>query len=173
MKFGGKTISTLGYADDAALLDRDIVTASARVTSIAQGSRTDADMVISIDKTEGMHVREQGRVPRATAAEAAAVCKEVCPHPGCNRVFLNTHGMKCHADKCRWRIRIGQNHQSQGDHALTQTEIPRSMEGLWNRRRHLGTPEQSSPECGQGISSDERPLRPRTTTSLTTLQSTM
>jgi hypothetical protein len=103
VKFGGKVISTLGYADDAALLDTSIETATARVTAIAAGSRDDADMIISIDKTEVMQVREQDRVSRATTEEAANVCKVVCPHTGCGRIFLNVHDMKCHAGRCRWK----------------------------------------------------------------------
>ena len=45
--FGGANVHTLGYADDAALLDSDKAVATARVTSIATGSRKDADMEIS------------------------------------------------------------------------------------------------------------------------------
>ena len=59
INLGGDTVHTLGYADDAGLLDGDIATATKRVTSIAQGSRTDADMEISIAKTEVMTVEEQ------------------------------------------------------------------------------------------------------------------
>ena len=101
--FGGRVVSTLGYADDAALLDHSSAVATDRVTSIANGSRKDADMEISIAKTEVMQVREQDRVPRATAEEAANVCKHVCPHAGCGKVFLNIHAMKCHAGRCRRR----------------------------------------------------------------------
>ena len=56
INLGDTRIHTLGYADDAALLDYDIGTASSRVTTISQGSRQDADMVISVPKTKGMHV---------------------------------------------------------------------------------------------------------------------
>ena len=58
----GVIIHTLGYADDAALLDfgdeEGIKRASLRVTSIAVGSTKDADMDISIAKTKVLHVRE-------------------------------------------------------------------------------------------------------------------
>ena len=50
-------VFTLGYADDAALLDEDIKVSTTRVTSISSGSRQDADMVISVEKTEVMHVQ--------------------------------------------------------------------------------------------------------------------
>ena len=100
IRFGGETVHTLGYADDAALLDTDITVATARITSISQGSKRDADMEISVDKTEVMHVEEQGRAAKASDAELKGVCKQ-CPHVGCNRVFFNAHGCKCHAGKCR------------------------------------------------------------------------
>ena len=101
IRFGDKVVDTLGYADDAALLDNDIAISTTRVTAIAQGSRKDADMEINVDKTEVMHVVEQDRVEPATDAELKAVCKFKCPHVGCSRVFQNAHGCKCHAGKCR------------------------------------------------------------------------
>ena len=82
------------------MLDEDKDVATERVSAIAQGSRDDADMQINIDKTEIMHVKEQGRVSKTTQEEAKAVCKFVCPHIGCNRAFLNVHGCKCHAGRC-------------------------------------------------------------------------
>ena len=56
--FGGRRVHTLGYADDAALLDDNIQKSSDRVTSISVGSKRDADMTISIAKTEFMQVCE-------------------------------------------------------------------------------------------------------------------
>ena len=78
-------------------------TATARVTAIAQGSLKDADVSINSDKTEVVHFCEQGRVPASTAAEMQAVCKHKCPHVGCNRVFFNSHGLKCHKGNCKWK----------------------------------------------------------------------
>ena len=101
--FGALRVSTLGYADDAALLDNNIETSTNRVTAIAQGSRKDADMEISIAKTEVMHVCPQGKTTITTAEEAKKVCKFKCTNIGCNKVFKNLHGMKCHAGRCRWR----------------------------------------------------------------------
>ena len=101
IQFGGINLHTLGYADDAALLDLSIEKATERVTSISKGSVLDADMVISVAKTEVMHVTEQDRVPPATTPELEDACKFVCPHIGCDRVFFNVHGCKCHAGKCR------------------------------------------------------------------------
>ena len=99
----GKRITTLGYADDAALLDERHEVSTDRVTNISKGSREDADMIINITKTEAMHVKEQGRVNPATHEEAKAVCKYVCPHIDCSKVFYNAHGCKCHAGKCGMR----------------------------------------------------------------------
>ena len=62
MPFAGDTIHTLAYADDAALLDKDVATATARVSAISKGSRKDVDMTINSDKTEVVHFREQSRV---------------------------------------------------------------------------------------------------------------
>ena len=60
--FGGKCLHTLGYADDAALIDGSNEMASKRVSSIAAGSKDLADMEINITKTESMHVKRQQRV---------------------------------------------------------------------------------------------------------------
>ena len=100
--FGGQRIHTLGYADDTALLDSGCDTATDRVTSISAGSRKDADMTINIDKTEVMHVEEQGRVTSVTTQEAAKACKYACPNPGCKKVFFNAHG-------CKWIPETAQN----------------------------------------------------------------
>ena len=101
VRFGDIRVDTLGYADDAALLDADINISTARVTSIASGSRRDADMEISVEKTEVMHVEEQGRLDPANTEELKGVCTFECPHVDCKRVFQNAHGCKCHAGKCR------------------------------------------------------------------------
>ena len=97
-------IHTLGYADDAALLDHGnpagIARASTRVTNIATGSRADADMSISIAKTKVLHVRAQDPVSATTDAEARAVCKYTCPHIDCGFQFRTKLGMQIHAGKC-------------------------------------------------------------------------
>ena len=101
VQFENIRMDTLGYAGDAALLDEDIKVSTTRVTSISSGSRQDADMIISVEKTEVMHVEEQGRVSTASAEELEGVCKFECPHVDCKRVFYNAHGCKCNAGKCR------------------------------------------------------------------------
>ena len=98
--FGGTTVHTLGYADDAALLDETPETATERVTAIAVGSKADADMLISVSKTKTMHIRRQERCGPITDKEAKAHAKFKCPHVGCNYVFHSKHGLKIHAGKC-------------------------------------------------------------------------
>ena len=70
-------IHTLAYADDAALPDDGdhdgISRGTERVTSIASGSRAEADMDISIIKTKVLHVRAQSR--RSPAQEAVNAYK--------------------------------------------------------------------------------------------------
>ena len=53
--FGGTRLHTLGYADDAALLDTGVSTATARVNAISRGSRASADMNINVASEDGMH----------------------------------------------------------------------------------------------------------------------
>ena len=103
MDFGGQRLHTLGYADDAALLDGSIDMASTRVTAIAAGSRKDADMTINIAKTKVMHVGAQDEVTPTTETEAKEICTFVCKNVGCDWVFHNAHGAKCHQGKCRYR----------------------------------------------------------------------
>ena len=77
VQLGDQLVHTLGYADDAALLDNNIQVASRRVNAIASGSKADADMCINVGKTEFMHVRKQDDVPAATKQECKAVAKFV------------------------------------------------------------------------------------------------
>ena len=97
--FGGVRLHTLGYADDAALIDDCPHRSSERVTRIARGSNMDADMQINISKTECMHVKRQQRVHTPNTAEAKQVCKFVCKNVGCGWVFGNKHGLKIHQSK--------------------------------------------------------------------------
>ena len=100
-------IHTLGYADDVALIEygeeKGIKNLSTRLTNIAEGSKKDADMSISIEKTKTLHVREQDPVSKTRAEEAAEVCKYVCPHLNCEHRFLTKRGMQIHASRCEWR----------------------------------------------------------------------
>ena len=70
----GTIIHTLGYADDAALVDLGdavgVIRATERLSKIATGSLNDADMQISIQKTKDMHIRRQDPINDTTPAEA-------------------------------------------------------------------------------------------------------
>ena len=100
----GTIVHTLGYADDAALIDcgdaAGVTRASMRVTSIAAGSERDADMSISISKTKVLHVQEQDATTATAPTEAVKLCKFSCPHHLCSHQFLTKHGMLVHAGTC-------------------------------------------------------------------------
>ena len=100
-------VHTLGYADDAALIESGeeagVTRMSCRVTEISNGSREDADMQINVDKTKVLHVRQQQKVSETTELEAKQVCKFECPHTGCNFKFNSKRGMQVHAGRCRWK----------------------------------------------------------------------
>ena len=49
-------LSECEYAGDAALVDKDAATATARVTAIAEGSLRDAAMAIFVRKSKAMHI---------------------------------------------------------------------------------------------------------------------
>jgi hypothetical protein len=70
MKHTGTWIHTLGYADDAVLVDESVEMATLRVNTIAVGSRKDADMNINVKKTECMHLRTQDPLHKPTKEEA-------------------------------------------------------------------------------------------------------
>ena len=102
--FGVVRLHTLGYADDATLIDMNPTIASARVSSIAQGSKRDADMKINIAKTECMHVKRQQSEDTPDQADAEKVCKYKCNHIGCGWIFGNKLGLKIHQGKwCKWK----------------------------------------------------------------------
>ena len=104
VEFGGVNLHTLGYADDAALVDSNAEIASERVSSIAQGSKSEADMEINIEKTECMYVKRQQRVETPDEAAAAKVCKYKCKNPGCGWIFGNRLGLRIHQGKwCQWQ----------------------------------------------------------------------
>ena len=66
-------VSSLEYADDAALLDESVEKASHRLSAIASGSRTDTAMDISIPKTKAMHIHKQVRVSKSETHEIDAL----------------------------------------------------------------------------------------------------
>ena len=100
-------IRHLGYADDVAAVDvgsnEGIQRLSNRVISIAQGSKKDADMVLSKEKTVALHVQEQDETSDTTPEEASNICKFVCPHLNCGFKFMSLAGLKVHMGRCSWK----------------------------------------------------------------------
>ena len=93
------TMSKFEYADDAALIDEDATTATARVTAIANGSLNDAAMVISERKIMAMHIHPTTRVSATKEAEVVALqLKHACNR--CSRTFPTQRGLKIHVS--RW-----------------------------------------------------------------------
>ena len=72
------------------------------VTSIASGSKKDADMDISLKKTKSLHAsaHEQHKV---SPEEAKEVCSFTYPHLNCGKTFFNLQGLKIHAGRCPWK----------------------------------------------------------------------
>ena len=82
-------------ADDAALVDADAATATARVTALAAGSLTDAAMVISQAKSRVMHIHRKTHVSSTTEAEVEAL-KLAHKCDACSRTFPTQREMKIH-----------------------------------------------------------------------------
>ena len=104
---GKLIVHLLGYADDVAVMDsgskEGILRLSIRVISICQGSREDADMDLSTEKTFCLHVKRQDEISPMTPEEARAQCKFVCPHLNCGHKFTTKVGLKIHMSRCEWR----------------------------------------------------------------------
>ena len=100
-------VHLLGYADDVAVVDsgspEGIQRLETRVTDISRGSREDADMQLSTDKTKALHVMIQDPVSPTTAEEATNQCKFTCPHLNCNFKFMTKSGLRIHMSRCEWR----------------------------------------------------------------------
>ena len=67
-------MSKLEYADDAARIDEDATTATARDTTIANGSLNDAAMVSFERKSKAMHIHQTTRVS-APATDAPSLSR--------------------------------------------------------------------------------------------------
>ena len=92
-------MSKFEYADDAALVDDDVATATTRVTAIAAGSLNDAAMVISEKKSKAMHIHPTTRVRGTKEEEVVALkLKHVCDR--CSRTFPTLRGLRIHVS--RW-----------------------------------------------------------------------
>jgi hypothetical protein len=93
------TISSLEYADDAGLLDSNAQQASDRISKIAEGSRSDAAMEISIVKTKAMHVHKKVPVSDTTEDEICNLnLKYKCPN--CHKDYPTKRGLAVHQG--RW-----------------------------------------------------------------------
>ena len=93
-------IRILGYADDAALLERELDIMLQRLTTLADGARQDADMQVKMAKTFSQHVgrRESAAVEHE---EAVAVQKEYKNECGfCGRRFKTKRAVKIHEASC-------------------------------------------------------------------------
>ena len=74
------------YADDAALFDKNAATATAKMTTIAEGSLRDAAMAISARNSKAMHIHEATRVSSTQEHEVEALnLKHKCE--ACGRTF--------------------------------------------------------------------------------------
>jgi hypothetical protein len=96
-------IEELEYADDAALADKTAREASERVSRLAAGALKDADMEISVPKTEAMHVRDQPAVSPVRRAdytdkELAKLLKHKCEY--CGDGFDTKQGRNQHVTSC-------------------------------------------------------------------------
>ena len=92
------TMSKFEYADDAARIDEDATTATARVTAIANGSLNDAAMVISEKKRMAMHIHSTTSLSATKEAEVVALqLKHACDRY--SRTFPTQRGLKIHVSR--------------------------------------------------------------------------
>ena len=66
-------MSKFEYADDAAFVDADAATATAKVTTLAACSLTDAAMMVSQAKSKVMHILRKKRVSSTNETEVEAL----------------------------------------------------------------------------------------------------
>ena len=89
-------MSKFEYAVHAALGDADAATATARVTALAAGCRTDAAIVISQAKGKVMHIHRKTRVSSTTETEVESMrLAHKCDT--FSRTFPTQRGLKIHA----------------------------------------------------------------------------
>ena len=83
-------------------LDKYIGTTE-RVSSVSEGSKKDADMSLSAEKTKVMHIRAQDPITKTTQEEGERVriCKFTCPTWRVFK-FKTKRGMLAHAGRCCW-----------------------------------------------------------------------
>ena len=138
---GDNTIimSKFEYADDAALVDADAATATARVTALAVGSLTAAAIVISQAKNKVMHIHRKTRVSSTTEPEVEAL-KLAHKCDACSRTFSTQRGLKIHAARwCDGGVTQRSRRGSLADRAV-QTAKRRAADALLNQVYAGNTP---------------------------------
>ena len=94
-------LRVLGYADDAALMERQMEEMSKRLTALADESLAQADMRINMTKTFTQHVHERKEI-EATEDEAKTVeLKYDHKCDFCPRRFKTLRGMRIHRARCQ------------------------------------------------------------------------
>ena len=93
-------VRVLGYADDAALLDRETDTMSLRLTTLGDAAKHEADMEISMAKTYSQHVgrRSDISVTHEEVREAQKTFAHRCDF--CDRRFRSNRAMLIHRQSC-------------------------------------------------------------------------
>jgi hypothetical protein len=95
-------LKTLGYVDDVALIDLQVGNMTKRLTSVADGSVDDADMVVNMSKTFTQHVfkRDDIKVSKQEIEAIEAGYEHQCDF--CERRFKTKRGMKIHKASCKF-----------------------------------------------------------------------
>ena len=94
-------IGVLGYADDAALIEETVDAMTTRLTKLADKSRADADMEVSLKKTFTQHVHKRTDIITRTAEQINKTTKKY-KHvfAFCGRRFKTEAGMQTHRVAC-------------------------------------------------------------------------
>ena len=141
-------IEEMEYADDAALADKTAREASERVSRLAAGALKDADMEISVPKTEAMHVRDQPAVTPVRRSdyigkELAKLLKHKCEY--CGDGFDTKQGRNQHVTSCGLASRAVHEQDFEVEAVLDARSPPEhiqvlqgAMERLGRERRLLG-----------------------------------
>ena len=91
-------ISNLEYADDAGLIDDTVAVSSERLTSVSDGSISDAAMSISLEKTKSMPIHEKVPVTETLEEDVIAMkFKNKCVK--CDRTFPTIRGLQVHCSR--------------------------------------------------------------------------
>ena len=97
------TLRVLGYADDAAMLDKTVEAMTARLTKFADEAKAQVDMKVKPSKTYTQIVQRQEKTAPATTEEIEKKEKKYkfkCPFEGCDERFKTKNGMLIHRATC-------------------------------------------------------------------------